>query len=305
MEGAARIMQAYSDPIKHSSSAIGRSLFEWYCAYEDYCCIIAAYKLRLPKQWRSANVEIRQGLANREYAGLTPTDRQSRLLDDLWPQLRAMGPRFNDIQQSVVLMPKLEGRLRFELATRVELELRQLIKEVIDFMNSSQVQEILQSAPTVPVISTGPTCLPPPLVPYICQYPPAGYFRIVLYGIIAHMRCILLQPLLSEMDKWIIIERTGEQDPFLDSIEVCRTYAGLELVFGSDPISLFPCWSALILAAMTCPPDLREWTWSRLIHFKNLGHTRLEIVKMTIATLWQTPEILESSSETERPDDRG
>ena len=299
MEGTARIMQTFSDPIKHCSSAIGRSLLEWYLAYEDYCCINAVYKIPLPQQWRYVNVQIRQKLAKKEYPGLTGTDRQSRLLDDLWPQLRAMAPRFNDVQESVVVMQKLEGISRFQLATRVELELRQIIKGVTDFMNSSQVEEIFQPAPTVPVISTPPTCLPPPYVPYICQYPPAGYFRIVVYGILAYMRCILLPPLLSEMDQWIIIERTGEHDPFADSIEVCRTYAGMELVFGTNPLTLFPCWSALILAAMTCPPELRKWTWSRLIHFENLGHTRLEAVKTHIATLWQTPEILEHSSETE------
>ena len=115
------------------------------------------------------------------------------------------------------------------------------------------------------------------------------------------MRCLLLPPLLSEIDQWIVITRMEEQDPFVESIEVCRTYAGLEHVFGSDPISLFPCWSALILAAMTCPPDFRKWTWSRLIRFENLGHSRLEAVKKDIATLWQTPEILESNSETGLP----
>ena len=132
-------------------------------------------------------MQIRQKLANSEYPGLNATDRQSRLLDYLWPQLRAMGPRLNDIQKSTSVMQKLEGISRFELATRLESELTQLIKDISDFMNSSQVEEILHPAPTVPVISTRPT---PPIVPYICQYPPAGYFRTVLYGILAYMRCI-------------------------------------------------------------------------------------------------------------------
>jgi hypothetical protein len=298
MEGVAQIMQTFSDPIKHCSSVIGRSLFEWYCSYEDYCCINGIYKMPLPKQWRNANVQIRQELANREYPGLTATDRQSRLLDDLWPQLRAMSPKFNDILMSISVMQKLEGRLRFEAATRLEFKLQQLIKEVTDLMNSSDIKEILRPAPTVPVISTSPTSLPPPYVPYICQYPPAGYFRTVLYGILAYMRCLLLPPLLFEMDQWIITIRVEERDPFVDSIEVCRTYAGLEHAFGSNPISLFSCWSALILVATTCPPDLREWTWSKLIRFENLGQPRLEAVKKHIATLWQTPEILEHSSET-------
>ena len=253
----------------------------------------------LPRPWRNTNVQIRQELAHRDYPGLTSTDHQSRLLDDLWPQLRAINPKLNDIQEMVSVMQTLEGRPRFEIATRLEMELRQLIKDFTDFMNSSHVVEVLRPAPTVPVISTHATCLPPPFVPYICQYPPAGYFRIVLYGILAYMRCVLLPSLLSEMDQWIIITRMEEQDPFVDSIEVCRTYAGMEFLFGSNPISLFPCWSALILAAMTCPPNLRKWTWSKLIHFENLGHSRLEAVKKHIATLWQTPEILEHSSETE------
>ena len=111
MEGAARIMQTFSDPIKHCSSAIGRSLFEWYCAYEDYCCIVGVYKMPLPKQWRNANMQIRQELANREYSGLTVIDRQSRLLDNLWAQLRAMSPRFNDIHVSIGVDADIGGQI--------------------------------------------------------------------------------------------------------------------------------------------------------------------------------------------------
>src|SRR5437762_12656048 len=123
-------MQTFSDPIQHCSSVVGRSLFEWYCTFEDYCCISAAYKLPLPRIWRNTDVQIRHDLANKEYPGLISTDRQSRLLDDLWPQLRVMNPKLNDIQQSTILMQKLEGRSGFEVAIRLDLELRQVIKDV-------------------------------------------------------------------------------------------------------------------------------------------------------------------------------
>ena len=178
-------MQTFSDPIQHCSSVIGRSLLEWYCTYEDYCCLSAAYKLPLPRIWRNTNVQIRQELARTDYRDLTSTDHQSRLLDDLWPQFWAITPKLDDIQETIILLKTMQGAPRFDIATRVEMELRQVIMEFTDFMNSSHVVEVLRPASTVPVVSTDSTCPLPLFIPYICQFPTAGYLRIVLHATLA------------------------------------------------------------------------------------------------------------------------
>src|SRR5947207_12569758 len=125
-------------------------------------------------------------------------------------------------------------------------------------MNSSHVEEVLRHAPTVPLISTHPTSCLPPLAPYICQYPPAGYLRTVLYGILTYMQCVLHPSILSEIDESPIIMGVEEQHLNVNSIEICNTFAGIEYAFDSSLVALFPCWPAMVMAVMTCTPDFRK-----------------------------------------------
>ena len=145
-------------------------------------------------------LQIRQELARADYHDLTSTDHQSRLLDDLWPQFWAINPKLDDVQETIILLKTLEGEPRFHVATRVEMELRQVIKEFTDFINSSHVVEVLRPASTVPVVSTHTTCPLPPFIPYICQFAPAGYLRIVLHATLAYMRYVLHPFILSEIE---------------------------------------------------------------------------------------------------------
>ena len=120
------------------------------------------------------------------------------------------------------------------------------------------------------------------------------------------MQCVLHPSILSEIDESPIIMGVEEQHLNVNSIEICNTFAGIEYAFDSSLVALFPCWPAMVMAVMTCPPDFRKWAWSKLIRFDKLGHLRLEAVKKNVATLQPMPEILEeeSSSETElHPDE--
>src|SRR5947207_8178593 len=112
-------------------------------------------------------------------------------------------------------------------------------------MNSSHVEEVLRHAPTVPLISTHPTCHLPPLVPYICQYPPAGYLRTVLYGILAYMQCVLHPSILSEIDESPIIMGVEEQHPNVNSIEICITVAGMRYDLDTKLVEVLSCCESI------------------------------------------------------------
>jgi hypothetical protein len=285
-------MQTFSDPVYHCSSSIGRSLLDWYRVYEDYCCLVAAYNRPLPPTWLNANVQIRQQLAHIEYPRLASIYRQSRLLDDLWPQYWAISNGFTDIQQMIISLETLKGEPRFRVITHIQTGLGRIIKELTGFINSPHVVEVFRPSSTVPILSTNP---PPPFVPYVCQFPPAGYLRTVLHASLVFVRYVIYPAFLSKIDHSPVIVGIEEPEPDFHCVEICRSFAGMEYTFANNPVLLFPCWPAMVLAATKCPPYLRGWVWSKLIHFENLGDIRVETVKKNIAISWDTPELLDGS----------
>lgn len=62
----------------------------------------------------------------------------------------------------------------------------------------------------------------------------------------------------------------------------------------------------MVAGALTCPPNLREWVWCKLLHFERLGRFNLEPIKRNLAIAWNMPEILskEFSWNTESRYDR-
>src|SRR5579859_2982411 len=150
MEGAALIMLRYSTPIHQLSTALGRSLFEWYCGFEDLFCILGAYESRLPPQWRYRNIKIRALLAEIEYKQFPesePGRRISRMLDDVWGYMYAFGPQLRKIiagTMELKQMPNVEEKGR--RARELERQLRDVDKKVTRFMNSKLSLEVLQVA---------------------------------------------------------------------------------------------------------------------------------------------------------------
>ena len=286
-------MQTFSYPEQHCGTAIGRSLLGWYCSIEDFCCFTAAYKAPLPIAWRRANVRIRQELANQEYPCLSSAERMPRLLDDLWPQLWALDPILGDIQAGMLLLRTSTGQSRLDVASRLEAELNQLIKDLMGFLNSPHVLEVLRPASTVPVPSMHSTCCPTPSFhPYVPQFLPAGNLRIILHGILAYLKGVLYPFVLTSLDLVPNDEIIEDHNPSFHSLELCRTFAGVESAVESNPDVLFPCFHALVSAAITCPSSLRMWVWCKLVHFVSQGQFHFEPVKRNLAELWNMPEIL-------------
>jgi len=123
------------------------------------------------------------------------------------------------------------------------------------------------------------------------QHPPAGAFRVLIYGLKCYTRAVLYPPIretLGDQATQIAFE-PGD----LCSIEVCKTFAGLEDSYlGENPENFLPLFTPLILSTTTCPPDLRSWLWYKLVHFEKLGHLAFDPVKSNLTKLWNMPEII-------------
>jgi hypothetical protein len=286
-------MQAFSNPIQHCSTAVGRSFLEWYGSIQDYCCFGAAYSPPLPRIWLDETIRIRQALAHDEYPRLSPKERLPRLLDDLWAQLRALLPQTSDVQLAVLQLRTLEGQERVSRAFRLEEALGHVIADIKGFLVSRHVVEVFTPALNTLYSSTSSTCCPsPPFSPYICELPAAGYLRVVLHGLLAYLLGVLHPFLLAELG--IVPQKSDviEPDSEFHATELCRSFAGIEHALGLIQGSLYPCFSGMVAGALTCPPNLREWLWCKLLHFERLGRFNLEPIKRNPAITWNMPEIL-------------
>jgi hypothetical protein len=262
-------MQQVTNAAQLCSSVVGRSLLEWYLQFENYCCFIAACELLLPQTWRDENVRIRHKLAIVEYPRLSGNGRKARMLDDVWAEFWMISRRLLDMMSKLPKLKNLAGGARTAFAIDLRTELTLCEKFFDEFLNLPHIQEVLEPAK---ISSPHPSkhvdcCPPPPFIPYELQFPPSGIFRIVLFDIKCYMQSILRPP---------IQEACGEDPELLKtdptfSIEVCKTFAGIEDALGDNPDACLPLFAALIHAISTCPQELRLWFWYKLAHFEELG----------------------------------
>lgn len=295
-------MQKFSDPVTHCSTVTGRCLLQLYCNVEDYCCSLSTYHALLPTEWRYQNVRIHQQLAHEEYPHIPIIDRKPRLLNDLWPQLEALRPDLNDILVSIPHLKTMEGQDRLDFALLLEAQLQQFDRELTGFINSNQVSEVLQIAPlSSPITPSHSGCCPPfPYSPLLFVFPPAAFLNISLQAMRTHMRAFMYPAISTELDPEQAPGLPGEDATYY-SIEICRTFAGIEESYKHSPDSTFPCFSPLVLAALTCPPSLRMWMRGKLSHFERLSQLCFEPVKQNLAKVWDMPQILEGFSPSTSP----
>jgi hypothetical protein len=288
---------------------LGRYLLGWYLSLELLSCFSAAYSAQLPLYWRVVNVQIRQELSRREYPRLPKEVRASRLLDDLWAEYWLLVSSLEDIQQlTLQLNTTNETARKIEIAMTLEERIRTLTVEVKGILESEPVVEVLMSSGKsmargrgVSTFSNHVGCCPPlPYLHFVTDFPPAGFLRYVHHGVLAYMHDVLLPNVHS-----ILNTPLPPRDPTQMSyaVEICRTFAGLEASFVSNPDFLIPCFPGMISAAMTVPPGLRNWVWAKLQHFERSGEFQFEGVKKSIAALWNMPEILKPGYSWAQRDD--
>jgi hypothetical protein len=180
MEGAALIMLRYSSPVQQYSTALGRSLFEWDCGFEDLFCVLAAYESRLPPQWRFENIRTRAIIAEVEYKYLSPSERKPRILDDVWGHMYASAPQLRKIIAWTTGLKKLHGQAKQEHATELKALLPDVDQTLAKFLESLLALEVLETVQSQSEYYSDQhsTCCPfLPLEPLVFQFPPAGIFQ--------------------------------------------------------------------------------------------------------------------------------
>jgi len=277
---------------------LGRSLLEWYWNFEDYTCLLFARKHLLPRIWRYENVRERQRLAESEYHRLAPNERKGRILDDLWPQLSALYPQLVDVFVGIPAFKALHGSQRSQAVARLSQQIRQFDQELQEFMYSPLVEEVLEEAGyPVTFDSHHSECCPPvPFIPYIFQFPPAGFLRLLLYSVQTYLHSIVYPLLRAETGQSLATSELLERDQEMAAAaayEQCRSFAGLEAAFGFNQDLLFPCLSPLPIAGKSCAPEIRMWLWYKLAHFEELGHFSLEPITKVLSVWWDMPNLAE------------
>ena len=259
---------------------------------EDHCCFLGAYKALLPPEYRYENVRIRKAVADKEYPLLAPRKRKARLLDDLWPQLWALVPRLGNVVATIPSLQKMETSERSDTASHLTSELCQFDREFTALLNAPHVVELLEQGTCKVLPNEHRDCCPPlPFTPHVFEYPPAGVFMIVVQSIQCYMRSRLYPSLRSELN-FLSLSEFEDHDASHYSVEICRTFAGVECSSsGSGLDVVFACFPAILMAALTCPSNLRMWVWCKLTHFEKLRQFCFEPIKKNLAMLWDMPNI--------------
>jgi hypothetical protein len=292
MEGAARIMQRYSNPVLQCSTSLGRSLFEWLCAFEDLFCILAAYEYVVPRYWRQENVRIREILARIEYKHLTVDERKRRILDDVWAHMYNSGPQLRDIIAGAAALKSLHGEAKWERASALELRLRDVDQQFSDFMSSSIAQEVLEPGLSRLYENKHLTCCPPFLLDLsVFKCPEAGVFKIASLCLQAYIKAVLHPLLRAELDPEDDPIELGGSSAMEIAVELCKAFAGLEVSLPDTPEIIIPCQAPMMIAALACPPELRLWVYCKLRHLENLGQPMSDVLKQQLAIRWDMPEI--------------
>jgi len=289
--GAVRIIQA-STPREICSNTIGTNLVELCHQLEHYVCFLGAYQIILPPAWRDENARVRETTRRQEAAGRLDKDRAPILLDYLFPKFYSILPKMGDLLSMIQSLKTMRQDERQETGLRLALQLREFDQNLDEFLHLADVLEVLKpsSSPPVEITLTHISCCPPPIfTPSYFVYPPAAMLRMVVLGVKCYIRAILLPPIIHEIRHNVLGLGSGEEF----SLEICRSFAGLEEVSNNENYESFlPLSGSMILATACCPPAVRIWLWCKLVHFEELGHLTFDPMRQSLATLWDMPEII-------------
>jgi hypothetical protein len=280
-------MLRFSGPARLCSTAIGRCLFNWFCIYED--CMRIPNKKLLPEGWRQGNLLGRRKLMEQNLF-LSQEDYISQLLDVSWAELWCLTPRLLEILATIAQL-KLMKHPRTETAVRLQSEFQRFYGNFAKYITSSPVMEVLRPLPPFSMITSKhrDCCLPPPFSPHFFQDPHAGFLHLLIQYLKIRMRFLLYLLLNAELE--FELEVADLQDATFYSFELCRTFAGIECQFDRNNAIIFPCFAPMVMAALNCSPKLRPWVFAKLRHFEEQGQICADVVKESLARLWEMPEI--------------
>lgn len=239
---------------------------------------------------------------------LSEDERQAELLDDQWAKLFTVIPDLVDILASIPQLVSIEGSQYSETVSQLQLQLESFRKEFLRFTQSPPVLEVLRVAkhPTQEN-SYHSTCCPPlPFTPHHFQYPPAAHLQLVFLCTQIYMQTVLYPVLRPKVEPDPRNKDMEDENAEHSAYELCRTFAGLEYVFGEDQDEFLPCFSPLVTAGFSCPPNIRIWLWCKMAHFEKLSSSALDPIKKTLAVFWDMPNLVEEgfSAWKSNPPDR-
>jgi hypothetical protein len=211
-------------------------------------------------------------------------ERKLRLLDEIWSELFVLMREVPGIlteRKRMIKSPSEEGQIHLpglqERATR-------LGQSLVDFMNSPRVLEVLEPAKVVIINPRHNHCCPsPPFPPCFLECPQAAYLRMSLLSLL-HYLYFLINPFLG-------LPQASEDDKAYFAYELCRTFAGIENAFADLPAAYIPTFPALTIARVSCPQNVREWLWHKLVHYEEISVYLARPLKKHLAAIWDKPEL--------------
>ena len=257
VEHISKVIMRCSTPQTQASSMIGRLLLGWYCAFEDYLCLLYASKHFLSREWREENVME------------TTVETGEEVLDSLWPRYWVILTDLTDL----VCSPELK-------------RWREVYEQLNDFKKLFDNYDIFKAEKRARSTQHSTCCPPPPFAPYFARLPMAGILRHTVLATQIYMRLIVYAP-LRQLDD---VEETFDETGWL-AYELCRTFAGLEETFQNTD-ELIPIFPALTMAAFGCRRrDIRLWLWSKFAHYEELSQPGFTPIKKHLAVFWDMPDL--------------
>ena len=251
------------------SSVLGRNLFKWYTLIEDECCLLLSCRSAIPRTWRQEDIQMRRLIAVSDYARVSKDRLQSRMVDDVLQATLAVCPIMADALATIPELNESTGDKRAKIIARLEFKLIYILDYVESLKTSALVKQLLRTVEVgFPWKTRHSACCPAlPFPPFRFLYPPAGMIFICLQAIRNYVQTVLYPPIKANGVRFERLEVESEFDEN-HAYEMCRAYAAIEDEFGDDPSCLLSCFRPLSVAGFSCPMELREWYWHKLIHFE-------------------------------------
>jgi hypothetical protein len=259
-----------------------------------YFCFVSAKRILLPSIWGHEHLRIRQELSRVESVQVSEDERKAELLDDQWAKVFTVIPNLVDIVASIPQLVSIEGSQYSETVSRLQSQLESFRQEFLRFTQSAHVLEVLQAAehPAQEIFHHSTCCPPLPFTPHRFQYPPAAHLQLVFLCTQIYMQTVLYPVLRQKVEPDSKNKDMEDENAEQSAYELCRTFAGLECVFGEDQDELLSCFSMLVTAGFCCPPDIRIWLWCKFAHFEKLCSSALDPIKKTISVYWNMPNLV-------------
>ena len=167
--------------MRQCSTALGRSLLEWYCNIEDHCCLLLASKCLLPKTWRLENIRVRQELTLDELPHLSRDERKARLLDDLWQETWAIVPHMADVLATIPTLKAMNGPKLLDVELQIKMDMLYIQNRLKELTDSARVSDFLTLTEIGVTYQTRHSQCCPPLPFSACalEFAPAGILRLL------------------------------------------------------------------------------------------------------------------------------